>query len=110
MDGLEFRQRGREMVDYIVDYLVKSATASQPPESCMHILPQDRIDTRRVTPSIEPGYLQELIPEDPPNDPEDWDDIMNDVEKKIMIGVSEVTVKKMAKIVVNDPSKGHISS
>ena len=42
MDGLEFRKRGREMVDYIVDYL-------------------DRIDTRRVTPNIEPGYLQSLV-------------------------------------------------
>ena len=69
MDGLEFRKRGREMVDYIVDYL-------------------DNIDARRVTPNIEPGYLQELIPSEPPQDPEDWDTIMDDVEKKIMIGVS----------------------
>ena len=69
MDGLEFRKRGREMVDYIVDYL-------------------DNIDARRVTPNIEPGYLQELIPSEPPQDSEDWDTIMDDVEKKIMIGVS----------------------
>lgn len=68
MDGLEFRKRGREMVDYIVDYL-------------------DRIDTRRVIPSIEPGYLQELIPPEPPEKPEDWDHVMDDVESKIMIGV-----------------------
>ena len=57
------------MVDYIVDYL-------------------DNIDARRVTPNIEPGYLQELIPTEPPQNPEDWDTIMDDVEKKIMIGVS----------------------
>lgn len=69
MNGLEFRRRGRQMVDYMVDYL-------------------DNIDARRVTPNIEPGYLQELIPEDPPEDPEDWDTIMDDVEKKIMIGVT----------------------
>ena len=69
MDGLEFRKRGREMVDYIVDYL-------------------DNIDARRVTPNIEPGYLQDLIPPEPPTDPEDWDNIMDDIEKKIMIGVS----------------------
>ena len=68
MDGLEFRKRGREMVDYIVDYL-------------------DNIDARRVTPNIEPGYLQDLIPPEPPTDPEDWDNIMDDIEKKIMIGV-----------------------
>ncbi len=74
MDGLEFRKRGREMVDYIVDYL-------------------DNIDARRVTPNIEPGYLQDLIPSDPPEKPEDWDTIMDDVEKKIMIGVKKKLVK-----------------
>ena len=69
MNGLEFRHRGREMVDYLVDYL-------------------DNIDARRVTPNIEPGYLKDLIPTYPPEYPEDWDTIMDDVEKKIMIGVS----------------------
>ena len=68
MDGLEFRKHGRDMVDYIVDYL-------------------DNIDSRRVTPNTEPGYLQNLIPSEPPNEPEEWDTIMDDVEKKIMIGV-----------------------
>ncbi|XP_040573088.1 aromatic-L-amino-acid decarboxylase [Lepeophtheirus salmonis] len=69
MEGIEFRKRGREMVDYIVDYL-------------------ENIDARRVTPSIEPGYLRFLIPREPPEDPEEWDDIMDDVEKKIMIGMT----------------------
>ncbi len=41
-----------------------------------------------MTPSIEPGYLQQIIPEDPPENPEDWEEVMNDVEKKIMIGES----------------------
>ena len=36
MDSAEFRHRGKEMVDYIVDYM-------------------DTIDQRRVTPAIEPG-------------------------------------------------------
>ena len=71
MNGSEFRKRGREMVDYIVDYL-------------------DNIDARRVTPNIEPGYLQHLIPSEPPEDPEDWENIMDDVEKKIMIGVRNI--------------------
>jgi hypothetical protein len=77
MDGPEFRKRGREMVDYIVDYL-------------------DNIDARRVTPNIEPGYLQELIPREPPQNPEEWEDIMDDVEKKIMIGVSWMTGKNIS--------------
>ena len=57
-------------MDYLVDYL-------------------DNIDARRVTPNIEPGYLQDLIPKEPPEHPEDWDTIMDDVEKKIMIGVNK---------------------
>jgi len=69
MDGVEFRKHGRDMVDYIVDYL-------------------DNIDSRRVTPNTEPGYLQNLIPSEPPNEPEEWDTIMDDVEKKIMIGMT----------------------
>jgi aromatic-L-amino-acid decarboxylase len=42
-----------------------------------------------VTPNIEPGYLQHLIPEEPPEKPENWNDVMADVEKKIMIGVEK---------------------
>ena len=75
MDGLEFRKHGRDMVDYIVDYL-------------------DNIDSRRVTPNTEPGYLQNLIPSEPPNEPEEWDTIMDDVEKKIMIGVKFIYSEK----------------
>ena len=42
---------------------------------------------RRVTPNIEPGYLRPLLPEDAPLKGESWDDIMRDVEDKIMPGV-----------------------
>lgn len=69
MDGKEFRQRGKEMVDYIVKYL-------------------DTLGDRRVTPSVEPGYLRYLLPDEAPNEPESWDDIMADVETKIMPGVT----------------------
>ena len=70
MDSEEFRQRGREMVDYIATYL-------------------DNISERRVTPNIEPGYLRPLLPEEPPQQGENWNDIMADVETKIMPGVSD---------------------
>ena len=69
MNSEEFRQRGKEMIDYIADYL-------------------DTIEERRVTPAIEPGYLRKLVPEEAPQKPEPWDDIMKDVEDKIMPGVS----------------------
>ncbi|KAK8401832.1 hypothetical protein O3P69_001142 [Scylla paramamosain] len=69
MNSEEFRQRGKEMVDYIADYL-------------------DTIEERRVTPAIEPGYLRRLVPDEAPQKPEQWEDIMKDVEDKIMPGVT----------------------
>ena len=69
MDVKEFRQRGREMVDYIAEYM-------------------ETVSDRRVTPDVEPGYLRDLIPKDAPAEGESWEAIMGDVETKIMPGVS----------------------
>ncbi|BES96266.1 Aromatic amino acid decarboxylase [Nesidiocoris tenuis] len=69
MDREEFRCRGKEMVDYICEYLGNLAS-------------------RRVTPSVEPGYLSPLLPKEAPLNPEPWDIIMEDVEKYIMPGVT----------------------
>ena len=57
------------MVDYVANYM-------------------DTIEERRVTPAIEPGYLRSLVPSEAPEKPEQWEDIMKDVEDKIMPGVS----------------------
>ena len=69
MESKEFRQRGREMVDYIAEYM-------------------ESVGERRVTPAVEPGYLRDLIPKQAPQSGEGWDAIMSDVEDKIMPGVS----------------------
>ncbi|XP_018562210.1 aromatic-L-amino-acid decarboxylase-like [Anoplophora glabripennis] len=69
MDCDEFRSRGKEMIEYICNYL-------------------ENIETRRVTPNIEPGYLRKILPEEAPESPEDWEHIMSDVESKIMPGVT----------------------
>jgi len=37
--------------------------------------------------SVKPGYLRPLLPTEAPNDPENWKDVMSDVEKLIMPGV-----------------------
>lgn len=71
MDAQEFRRRGKEMIDYVADYL-------------------ESIEKRRVTPSIEPGYLKHLLPHSAPEGPENFDDIIKDVEDKIMIGVKMI--------------------
>ena len=41
-----------------------------------------------MPPAIEPGYLSDLIPASPPHDPEPWEDIMKDVDDKIMVGMT----------------------
>lgn len=69
MDSKDFRKRGTEMVEYICQYL-------------------ETLEDRRVTPSVEPGYLRNLIPGEAPFKPEPWEQIMEDVETKIMPGVT----------------------
>lgn len=72
MEVEEFRTRGKQMVEYICEFM-------------------SNIHNRRVTPDVGPGYLRPLLPSEPPHEPESWDDIMNDVEAKIMPGVSNIT-------------------
>uniref|UniRef100_A0ABM5GQQ6 Aromatic-L-amino-acid decarboxylase n=1 Tax=Pogona vitticeps TaxID=103695 RepID=A0ABM5GQQ6_9SAUR len=69
MDATEFRRRGKEMVDYVADYL-------------------EKIENRQVYPDVEPGYLRPLIPDSAPEEPERYEDILKDVEKIIMPGVT----------------------
>jgi len=69
MDHLEFRRRGKEMIDYIADYLTN-------------------IEERRVTPEIEPGYLRPMLPDEAPENGEDWQNIQNDIERVIMPGIT----------------------
>ncbi|XP_055858861.1 histidine decarboxylase isoform X2 [Episyrphus balteatus] len=69
MDFREYRRRGKQMVDYIADYL-------------------ENIRDRRVYPDVKPGYMRNLLPESAPIDGENWDTIFNDVERVIMPGVT----------------------
>lgn len=65
----EFRVRGKEMIEYICDYI-------------------RTLEGKRVTANVDPGYLRHLIPKEAPLKPESWDAIMRDVDGKIMPGVS----------------------
>ncbi|XP_054427362.1 aromatic-L-amino-acid decarboxylase isoform X2 [Pteronotus mesoamericanus] len=69
MESSEFRRRGREMVDYIADYL-------------------EGLEGRRVYPNVEPGYLRPLLPSCAPQEPDTFEEIMKDVERVIMPGVT----------------------
>uniref|UniRef100_A0AAX7UP25 Histidine decarboxylase n=1 Tax=Astatotilapia calliptera TaxID=8154 RepID=A0AAX7UP25_ASTCA len=69
MQAEEYNRRGKEMVDYITKYL-------------------GSIRERRVIPDVKPGYMRQLLPEAAPTEPEDWENIFNDIEKVIMPGAS----------------------
>ncbi|KAJ8778773.1 hypothetical protein J1605_013450 [Eschrichtius robustus] len=69
MNAREFRRRGKEMVDYVADYL-------------------EGVEGRQVYPDVEPGYLRPLLPTTAPQEPETFEDIIKDVEKIIMPGVT----------------------
>lgn len=70
---------GKEMVDYITRYLTS-------------------IRERKVIPNVKPGYMRELLPDTAPEEPEDWENIFNDIEKVIMPGVSLQLLNKFKKI------------
>lgn len=70
MDAAEFRVRGREMVDYVADYM-------------------ETISKRPPLAQVQPGYLKNLIPDEAPENPESWKDVFSDIERVIMPGVSE---------------------
>ncbi|CAG7822181.1 unnamed protein product [Allacma fusca] len=69
MDSTEFRKRAQELVEYIIRY-------------------QETLETRRVTPNVQPGYLKSLIPSQAPEFPDNWENVMKDLDDKIMIGMT----------------------
>uniref|UniRef100_A0A8C5FJU9 Aromatic-L-amino-acid decarboxylase n=1 Tax=Gadus morhua TaxID=8049 RepID=A0A8C5FJU9_GADMO len=69
MDAAEFRRRGKEMVDFVADYL-------------------ENIEHRRVYPDVEPGYLRSMIPSEAPLEPESYEDVLKDVDRVIMPGIT----------------------
>ncbi|KAF4552413.1 Pyridoxal-dependent decarboxylase conserved domain-containing protein 2 [Elsinoe fawcettii] len=48
----------------------------------------ENIHERPVLPTIEPGYLQKLLPHSAPEQAENWSDIRSDMESKIMPGIT----------------------
>lgn len=47
----------------------------------------ENIEQRTVYPNVEPGYLRSLIPEEAPEEPETYEDVVKDIERVIMPGV-----------------------
>ncbi|XP_028162826.1 3,4-dihydroxyphenylacetaldehyde synthase-like [Ostrinia furnacalis] len=69
MDSQQFREFGKAAIDLVADYI-------------------DNIRERDVLPSIEPGYLIDILPENAPEEPGDWRDVIKDFNQIIMPGVT----------------------
>lgn len=69
MDTPEFVEFAKTTIDFVADY-TKS------------------LRNRDVLPSVEPGYLSELLPEEAPRKAEKWQEVLKDVRQYIMPGVS----------------------
>ncbi|XP_056622445.1 histidine decarboxylase [Triplophysa dalaica] len=68
MEADDYTKRGKEMVDFIRQYLTG-------------------IRDRRVVPDVQPGFMRPLLPTCAPHEPEDWNSILQDVENIILPGV-----------------------
>nr|XP_027809173.1 aromatic-L-amino-acid decarboxylase isoform X4 [Marmota flaviventris] len=82
MNVSEFRRRGKEMVDYVADYL-------------------EGIEGRPVYPNVEPGYLRPLIPTEAPQEPEAFEDVINDIEKIIMPGAASPACTELETVMMD---------
>jgi aromatic-L-amino-acid/L-tryptophan decarboxylase len=65
MTPAEFRRHGREVVDLIADYL-------------------ETLEDRPVRAQVEPGWVRAQLPPHPPEAPEDFADVLADVERVIL--------------------------
>uniref|UniRef100_A0A8C9YXK2 Aromatic-L-amino-acid decarboxylase n=1 Tax=Sander lucioperca TaxID=283035 RepID=A0A8C9YXK2_SANLU len=82
MDAEEFRRRGMEMVDYVANYL-------------------ENIEQRPVYPDVEPGYLRSLIPTEAPLEPDNYDDIIKDVDRVIMPGAASPACTELETVMLD---------
>ncbi len=65
----EFRRRGREVVDWIADYM-------------------ERLEQFPVRSVVEPGEVRAGLPEHPPERGEPFEDVMEDLERVILPGIT----------------------
>ncbi len=65
----EFRKYGYKMIDWIAEYF-------------------QNLETLPVLPSINPGDIKRQLPDLPPSSPESMDDVIADIDKIIMPGIT----------------------
>ena len=70
MDSDQFRTAAKQLTDYIADYV-------------------EGLRDRPVLPDVQPGYINELVPPEAPEEGESWPAVFNDIESVVMRGVSQ---------------------
>lgn len=69
MNAEEFRAAGRELVDWIADYI-------------------EHVGERPVTPDVDPGDVLARLPDHPPAAPETFADVMRDVDDLVLPAIT----------------------
>ena len=69
MDSNAFRKQGHRLVDWVADYM-------------------EHVEDYPVRSSVAPGEIAAGLPASPPEEGEDWDDIIADFDEKIMPGIT----------------------
>ncbi|KAH7206593.1 pyridoxal phosphate-dependent transferase [Fusarium oxysporum] len=69
MEAQEFREAAKAAIDEMTDYT-------------------ENVADYRVVSNVKPGYLRPLLPSSPPTDPEPWSAIHQDIESKILPGIT----------------------
>jgi aromatic-L-amino-acid decarboxylase len=69
MNPDEFRRVGHEAVDWVADYL-------------------ERVESFPVLSTVEPGAVRARLPEHPPDVGESWDDILADLDRIVLPGIT----------------------
>jgi len=69
MNTEEFREFGKAAIDYIAEY-------------------NESLRDRDVLPNVKPGYLIDQLPKEVPQTSENWKDILNDIDKMIVPGMT----------------------
>ncbi len=74
----DFRRAGKELVDFVADYMEGLAVGEGRDGSGGEEL--------RVAPDVRPGFLLNSLPSAAPVRPETWEEVMEDVRSKVVPG------------------------
>lgn len=69
MNSVEFKRHGKALIEFLSDYI-------------------ENIETRNVLPSVEPGFLSKFVPNECAEDPECFENIMDDFKTNFMPGIT----------------------